>query len=136
MLTNKRELFENALIYHDSSAIAFFGNQMRDFDADGFCGNEYRSNELCAAVLNVQLSRMDGILDDLRKNKNYMMDQLACICEFLPSHDIAGDCESTLAIQFKTEEEARRFAPAEGIDGVLPIDTGKHIYKRWTPIMK
>lgn len=135
LLTNKRELFENALIYHDSSAIAFFGNQMRDFDADGFCGNEYRSNELCAAVLNVQLSRMDGILDDLRKNKKYMMDQLAGICEFLPSHDIAGDCGSTLAIQFKTEEEARRFATAEGIDGVLPIDTGKHVYSHWTPII-
>ena len=135
LLTNKRELFENALIYHDSSAIAFFGDQMRDFDADGFCGNEYRSNELCAAVLNVQLSRMDGILSDLRNNKKYMMDKLAGICEFIPSNDIAGDCGTTLAVQFDSEEEARRFATAEGIDGVLPIDTGKHVYSHWTPII-
>lgn len=136
LLTDNRTLFERALIYHDSSAVAFFGDQMQDFTTDGFCGNEYRSNELCAAVLNVQLTRLDGILSDLRKNKKYMMDQLEGICKFIPSNDIEGDCGTTLAVQFESEEAARRFATAEGIQGVLPIDTGKHVYRRWTPIME
>ena len=69
LLTNKREVFERALIYHDSSAIAYFGDQMKDFTQNGFCGTEYRSNELCAAVLNVQLDRLDTLLSDLRRNK-------------------------------------------------------------------
>ena len=136
LLTDDRTLFERALIYHDSSAVAFFGDQMQDFKTEGFCGNEYRSNELCAAVLNVQLSRLDGILSDLRKNKKYMMDQLDGICKFIPSNDIEGDCGTTLAVQFDCEEAARRFATAEGIRGVLPIDTGKHVYRRWTPIIE
>ena len=136
LLTDNRTLFERALIYHDSSAVAFFGDQMQDFTTEGFCGNEYRSNELCAAVLNVQLTRLDGILSDLRKNKKYMMDQLEGICKFIPSNDIEGDCGTTLAVQFESEEAARRFATAEGIQGVLPIDTGKHVYRRWTPIME
>ena len=55
---------------------------------------------------------------------------------FIPSNDIDGDCGTTLAFQFTCEEEARRFATAEGIGGVLPIDTGKHVYKRWKPIME
>jgi len=70
LLTDNRDIFEKALIYQDSSAVAFFGNQMEGFETQGFCGNEYRSNELCAAVMNVQLGRLDGILTDLRKNKS------------------------------------------------------------------
>ncbi len=135
-LTNNREFFERALIYQDSSAVAFFGDQMQGFTTEGFCGNEYRSNELCAAVINVQLSRLDGILADLRKNKKYMMDQLEGYCKFIPSNDIEGDCATTLALQFESEEDARSFAVTEGVCGTLPIDTGKHIYKHWTPIME
>lgn len=135
LLTDNRQLFERALIYHDSSAVAFFGDQMEGFETEGFCGHEFRSNELCAAVLNVQLSRLDSILNDLRKNKKYIMEQLADTCEFIPSNDINGDCGTTLAFKFETEEKARAFATAEGIKGTLPIDTGKHVYKHWTPIM-
>lgn len=136
LLTNNRDIFERALIYHDSSAVAYFGNQMQDFNTEGFCGNEYRSNELCAAVMNVQLSRLDGILKDLRKNKKYIMDQLEGDCKFIPSNDIEGDCGTMLAFQFESEKDARAFATAEGIKGNLPIDTGKHVYKHWTPIME
>lgn len=136
LLTDNKEIFERALIYQDSSAVAFFGNQMEGFSTVGFCGNEYRSNELCAAVLNVQLDRLDGILADLRKNKKYLMDNLKDICKFIPSNDISGDCGIVLAIQFDNEESARKFATADGIDGILPIDTGKHVYKHWTPIIE
>ncbi len=136
MLTNNRDFFERALIYHDSGAVAFFGDQMSGFSTEGFCGNEYRSNELCAAVLNVQLSRMDSILTDLRKNKKYVMDKLEGLCDFVPSHDIEGDCGTTLAFRFETEEAARAFATAEGINGTLPIDTGRHVYTHWTPVIE
>lgn len=134
LLTGNRMIFERALIYQDSSAVAFFGNQMENFETEGFCGNEYRSNELCAAVLNVQLSRLDGILSDLRRNKKYIMDQLEGVCRFIPSNDMEGDCGTTLAFAFDSEKQARRFA--EGIRGTLPIDTGKHVYTHWTPIME
>ena len=136
LLTNNRNIFERALIYHDSSAVAFFGDQMQGFTTEGFCGNEYRSNELCAAVMNVQLDRLNEILSDLRKNKTYMMEKLADVCAFIPSNDINGDCGTTLAFKFETEEKARVFATAEGIKGTLPIDTGKHVYSHWTPIME
>lgn len=136
MVTDNREVFERALIYQDSSAVAFFGDQMSDFATEGFCGSEYRSNELCAAVLRVQLTRLDSILADLRKNKRYMMEQLADVCRFAPSNDTGGDCGILIPIQFDTEEEARRFATAEGIYGTLPIDTDKHVYSNWTPILQ
>ena len=137
LLTDSKEIFERALIYHDSSAVAFFGNQMDGFVTEPFCGNEYRSNELCAAVLNIQLDRLDTILADLRKNKRYMMDSLKGVCNFIPSNDTEGDCGTTLAIQFESEKAARAFAESvEDVKCTLPIDTGKHVYRHWTPIME
>ncbi len=136
LLTDCKEVFERALIYQDSSAVAFFGDQMAGFETDGFCGSEFRSNELCAAVMNVQLDRLDGILTDLRKNKKAIMDMFKDVAEFIPSNDIEGDCGTTVAFKFDTEEKARKFATAPGVGGTLPIDTGKHVYKHWTPIME
>ena len=136
LLTDNRELYERALIYHDSSAIAYFGNQMEDFKTEQFCGSEYRANELCAAVLGVQLTRMDGILADNRKNKAALKTLLAGKAEFAPVNDEEGDCATTLALRFDSEEAARRFAKAPGVGGTLPIDTGKHVYRNWTPIME
>ena len=136
LLTQDKNLYERALIYHDAGAIAFFGDQMTGFETEGFCGNEYRSNELCAAVMRVQLTRLDGILADLRKNKKYLMDAIADIAQFVPSNDLEGDCGTTLALRFETEEKARAFATAPGVRGTLPIDTGRHVYTHWEPIMK
>jgi len=136
LLTNDRAFFERALIYHDSSAIAYFGDQLKNFTTEQFCGREYRTNEISAAVLRIQLERLDGILHDLRKNKKSLMEKIKDVCRFAPSNDPEGDCGTTLPVQFDTEEEARAFAEAEGIKGSLPIDTGKHIYRNWTPIME
>lgn len=134
--TNNRLFFERALIYHDSSAVAYFGDQLNNFETPLFCGNEYRGNEISSAVLRVQLKRLDGILSDLKKNKKYMMDKLAPFCDFVPSNDIAGDCGTTLALRFDTAEKACAFAEDPDICGTRPINTGKHIYKNWTPIME
>lgn len=136
LLTDNRQIFERSLIYHDSGAVAFFGDQKKGFTTEGFCGSEYRSNELCAAVMKVQLGRLDGILADLRKNKKYMMDKLEGVCKFIPSNDIEGDCGTTLAIRFESEAEARAFVDSNRVHSGMPIDSGRHIYKNWTPIMQ
>lgn len=136
LVTDNRDIFENSLIYHDSSAIAYFGKQMQDFKATSFCGKEYRSNEISAAILCEQFERLDGILADLRKNKNSLMELLSPYCCFAPSNDLEGDCGTTLAIAFESEEAARKFATYEGVMCGLPIDTGKHVYTNWSCIME
>lgn len=136
LVTNNRDIFENSLIYHDSSAIAYFGKQMEDFKATSFCGKEYRSNEVSAAILYEQFEKLDSILADLRKNKKALMEKLAPYCTFAPSNDLDGDCGTTLPIAFETEEAARRFATYENVKCGLPIDTGKHVYTNWSCIME
>lgn len=137
LLTNNRTIFERALIYHDSSAVCFFGDQLKDVDEKLFCGSEYRTNEIQAAILRVQLKRLDGILADLRKNKKALMEKISAYCEFVPSNDIDGDCATTVAIRFDSSEKVDAFTKAEGICGAIsPINTGKHIYTNWIQIMQ
>ena len=135
LFTNDKKIFERALIYHDSSAVAYFGDQLSGVETEVFCGNEYRTNGITAAILREQLKRMDGIISDLRSNKKYVMDAISDICEFVPSNDIEGDCGTTVAILFDSADKAEAFSVAEGIGGTVPINTGKHVYKNWTPIM-
>lgn len=133
LITSNRKIFENSLIYHDSSAVAFFGNQLENFGAEPFCGTEYRTNDINAAILFEQLKKLDNILSKLRGHKKKLMEAIGEKVVFAPSNDIEGDCGTTVAIQFDTEAKTRAFA--EKIGGWIPYDTGKHVYKNWTPIM-
>ncbi len=136
LLTNEDILFQRALIYHDSSAVSFFGNQMDSFSESMFGGVEYRTNELNAAVLRVQISRLDGILADLRRVKKTIMDSCKDVVSFIPSNDIEGDCATTLALRFDSAEDAVAFTEKLSFGTTIPINTGKHIYKHWTPVME
>lgn len=138
LATDSREIFERALIYHDSSAIAYFGNQLDSFTTEQFCGSEFRVSEFTGAILREQLKKLDPILYDLRRNKAYLLDKLNGTYNFIRSNDILGDCGTTLAFWFDTEEEAVEFehkAGAAGYPATRPINTGKHVYTNWTPIM-
>ncbi len=135
LLTNDKSIADKALIYHDSSAVAFFGEQLKDVNVEPFCGNEYRVGEISSAILRVQLGRMDGILSDLRRVKNTIVEAISDVATLVPTNDPDGGCATTLALRFDTEAEARAFATAEGVNGTVPFDTGKHVYTNWTPIM-
>ena len=69
LLTNDKDIYGRALIYHDSSAVVFFGDQLSGIEENPFCGVEYRTNEITCAILRCQLKRLDGILHDLRTQK-------------------------------------------------------------------
>ncbi|MEE1223944.1 MAG: DegT/DnrJ/EryC1/StrS family aminotransferase [Clostridia bacterium] len=135
LLTNDKQIYQRAYIYHDSSAVAFFGNQLDGNEEEQFCGTEYRVGEITAAILREQLKRLDGILADLRRIKSTLKDALKDDFEFVPSNDEKGDCSLVLALKFDSEEKARAFKTKFG-SGELPIDTGKHVYSNWTAIMK
>ena len=139
LVTGNRNIFERALIYHDSSAIAYFGDQLSSITAETFCGSEFRVSEITGAILREQLKKLDPILAALGRNARYLKERLESRYAFLPSNDAEGDCHTTLPFRFDTEEEAVAFkqkADAAGYPGTRPIDTGKHVYTNWTPIMQ
>ena len=137
MATDNKTVFEKALIYHDSSAIAYFGNQLDSISVRPFVGNEYRVSEITGAIMREQLKRLDGIIEDLHKVRNYIYDKIADTgLSILKSHDRDGELGTVLAFGFETEQKARSFAESDGIEGSLPIDSGRHVYRNWTPIME
>ncbi len=138
LLTNNDKIFHGAHIYQDASGIAFFGDQLAQNDIEPFCGVEYRTNEVGAAIMREQLKGMDDLLADLRRTKKAIMDGLSDTFEFAPSNDPDGDCGITVALKFDDAKKAREFSEkiyGEGVMGELPIDTGKHVYSNWTPII-
>ena len=135
LFTNDKTIADRALIYHDASAVAFFGEQLKDVDVKPFCGAEYRVSEISSAIIREQLKKMDPILADLKKNKTYIADRIADVATFVPTNDKDGGCATIIALRFESEEKARAFATSEGINGTVPFDTGKHVYTNWTPIM-
>ena len=136
LLTNDDTVYQRALIYHDASAIAFFGDQLKDVTEPQFCGTEFRTNEITAAILHRQFLKLDGILHDLRRNKALLADLLSIKYRFAPSNDAAGDCGTTLPVVFGSEAEARAFCVKATVGTIMPIDTGKHIYNHWTAILE
>ncbi len=131
LITSDKGIYERALIHHDSCGIAFFGNQLEGSTEEVFAGGEFRASEISAAIMTVQLDRLEGILSDLRRNKKIMLDVIGDRFTPIPSADIEGDCGSTLAFTFETADEAWRFTENCPYPSLRPINTGKHVYTNW-----
>jgi len=134
LVTNRREVFERALIYHDSSAVCFFGNQLEDITVVPFCGNEYRTNEITSAILRQQLKKLDGIIKDLKKRKKYLAEKLSVKYSINYTNDFEGDLGMHIQIIASTEEEAKRIVE-QGVGDRL-INSSRHVYTDWEAIMQ
>ena len=136
VLTNNDTLYERALIYQDSSAISFFGDQLNGISEPQFAGSQFRTNEISAAILNEQFNRLEGILDDLRRNKKKLKELLAPYCRFAPSNDEEGDCGVALSIEFDSEEDCITFFKKAPKGTTRPRESDRHIYCFWTAILE
>lgn len=136
VVTNNKLAYDRAMIYHDGGAA--FRPYASDFEVPVFMGTQMRTNEVTAAIMNVQLTRMDGIIEDLRRIKKKMTEALSDCDKFTiaPSHDIEGDLGTTLPLRFKDVETAMKFAEDKTIGGGLVVNSGKHIYYNWGPVME
>ncbi len=139
LVTKNRQIFERALIFHDSSAVAFFGTQLDGINEPLFGGTEFRISDITGAILREQLKKLPAIIDDLHKNKFALIEKLSNKNLVAPSHDSEGDTATTLSLRFESTEKTTAFAEKcqeNGLGIVIPINTGKHIYTNWTQIME
>ncbi|MCM8785539.1 MAG: DegT/DnrJ/EryC1/StrS family aminotransferase [Candidatus Omnitrophica bacterium] len=134
LVTNDRIVYEKASIFHDSGTA--FRPYAGEFSIPIFLGLQFRASEIMGAIMRVQLKRLDKILKDLRKNKRRIMEEMKNIpgVEFAPSNDIDGDCGVMIPFRFENEKIAKKFAEISG--GYRPIDSGKHVWFDWKPIIE
>ena len=126
LVTNDKKVFERAFVLHDSGTA--FRPYAGELSVPIILGMQFRASEITGAILRVQLRRLEGMLKDLRAIKNYFMTKLADMVKFAPSNDQKGDCGVVIVFQFNNETQARQFSKSEGVNGWMPIDSGKHVY--------
>lgn len=139
LVTDNRNIHENALIHHDSGAA--FRSYLPSMQVPVFSGLNFRINEILSAILRVQLKRLDGILATLRMEKKIIMNELEDQGDFVfnPINDVEGDCATTIAMLFPSVKEMRKCLKNlkdYGISVNSPIDSGLHVYTNWKPVME
>ena len=105
-----------------------------------FAGHNFRASEFEGAVFNVQLRRLDGMLARMRDQKKLSWKSAAPAASPL----LATTVWTTSAVpiwDFSLTRRVRRGAlpmPSRRREwvGFLPMDTGRHVYTRWDPIMR
>lgn len=133
LVTNSAELHERAFITHDGSS--FFSRHAEWFERPDFAGLAFRLNEVSAAILNVQLGRLDEILAALRAVRDRVAAALAAaaVLKPIPVHDPDGSCGTHLGYLLEDAKHAELFlaaADSEEISAFRGIGYG-HSYVEW-----
>ncbi|MEI6421934.1 MAG: DegT/DnrJ/EryC1/StrS family aminotransferase [Lentisphaerota bacterium] len=135
MVTSDPSVYERASIFHDSGSS--FRPYAKDFTIPVFLGQQFRASELMGAVMRGQLRRLEGILADARRNASRIRNELGFVkgLKIAPMNDPLGDCGTSVAFTFESEVKARNFTKSPGVPAWLPIDTGKHVFINWEPML-
>jgi len=139
LVTDDPVLHERALIFHDGGAA--FRTHASQVGVPFFAGLNFRMSEILAAVLRVQLRRIDSLLRRTRCHRDRLADGLSKhpALRLIKHHDYDGGCATQLGLLFPAEEEARAFAARlreQGVGAVIPMDTDRHIYTNWQPVVE
>lgn len=142
VITNQEEVWKRAVMYHD-----VIGGLRNHFAPEEIIwGINFRMPELLAAVMLVQLRRLDHLLTAMRERKRMLKAGIEATAQrkgvtFRTLNDPEGD--AAIALIFFTETPAKAWAVADALRAenigasVLyhPDHSDYHIYAHWTPIM-
>jgi dTDP-4-amino-4,6-dideoxygalactose transaminase len=139
LVTDDQTIYHRALIFHDGGSV--FRDHASQITTPFFAGMNFRINEILSAVMRVQLTRLDGMLEAMLTEKRLMIHALGGVGGFTfnPIHDVEGDCGTTLALLFETPEHLRDVLDRlheQGVRADTPIDSGRHVYTNWEPVLK
>jgi dTDP-4-amino-4,6-dideoxygalactose transaminase len=131
LLTNRADIYERGFVAHDGSS----SFSPHTFAEPVFAGLAFRMGELAAAVLNVQLERLDEILGRLRSARDRIDAALAAAVDVprVFCHDPAGACGTHLGLLFDDATDADRFVAAvdsDDVNAVHAVGWG-HSYPEW-----
>ncbi len=142
VITNSRDVFNRAVMFHD----VIGGSRNNIPENEILPGVNFRMTELQAAVALVQLSRLDGLLDQMRQRKAMLKNAMASVAQrkgitFRTENDSAGDAAVCLVFLMPEAERAHAVAKALSAEGAAagvlytPGRSDYHIYPYWSPIM-
>lgn len=108
LITNSDLYYQKSLCVQD--ACCLFGPTFKDSftEIEPFIGQSMRVSEISGALMQVQLSRLDQILEKLRRHKNILMNEMESQqLEVIKAWDEAGDCGTSLFVKFSSPDRAQ-----------------------------
>jgi dTDP-4-amino-4,6-dideoxygalactose transaminase len=137
-VTNRKAVYDRGSVAVD--CCSFYWNPDQDREDLQFAGHNFRASEFEGAILNAQLIRLEPMLKKMRRQKQRLTvaGEKAGL-QSIVNHSIEDECGTHAGFLFETEKQARAFrgnlAQAK-VSSFLPMDTGRHVYTRWEPIMR
>jgi dTDP-4-amino-4,6-dideoxygalactose transaminase len=109
----------------------------RDEDSKPFAGNGARASEFMGAVLNVQLDRIDGIIEAMRRERDTILagiqDLKSLGLRAAPLNSREFDCATNVFLTLPTSEAADAFVNT--FPSVIAGKTGRHTYTEWDQVL-
>jgi dTDP-4-amino-4,6-dideoxygalactose transaminase len=131
-----------AVVTNDDAAIARMGCMVdcckfywtdRQTDESLFVSNGARASEIEGAILNIQLDRLDGMLDIMRNYKKRILAALADTgLQPIKANSLDYEAGTHVMFVLPSEEQATKFQQLAG-SGIAG-KTGRHVYTEWDPI--
>ena len=123
VVTNDPLVFEQAVRYQDLGFLRpTFKAQLSDeVHAQEFTGNQYRMNEVTAAVALAQLDKLDWIIERCHRAWCLLREKLSIVAPgllFRQCNDENGDAGITLYLDLLTPDGAKPFAEALAAEGI------------------
>jgi 8-amino-3,8-dideoxy-alpha-D-manno-octulosonate transaminase len=145
VITNDERLYDRCMGYHDTAACwrpDRFAEQR--YEGELFCGVNYRMSELTGAVMLAQLTRLDGLLDAMRRNQQRIISQVRATpgIKLRPVHDPQGDVGICLIFYLDDPTKVPGFVAAlqaEGVAAAGVFNAGIpdwHIYAHWKHVIE
>ena len=137
-VTKTRPVYDRGSVAVD--CCSYYWNPEEEREDLQFAGHNFRASEFEGAILNAQLKRLGGILERMRGHKR----EVTAAGEdaglkSIRNNSLDYECGTHAGFIFGDEEAARGFADglhSRGVGAFLPMDTGRHVYTRWDPIMR
>lgn len=132
--TNSEELYKRAFAIHDQGHLPL--RQGVEQGSRTVIGLDFRMTELAAAVLLVQLKKIEMIKEQLKKNKKRFKERIKDIegLSFRKLPDPEGELGTLLTVLLPDQEVARKVGDDLGC-GVV-ADSGWHLYNNMEHILK
>ena len=142
LITNDPDLYNRAVMVHD-----VVGGQRNKIPTEQIIpGLNFRMSELQGAVMLVQLERLEGLLQEMRRNKAMLKGAMESAAQkngirFRAINDAAGDAAIALIFTVPNAERAGKIAEALAAEGAPAgvmyradrIDY--HVYTHWAPLV-
>lgn len=138
LITNRDDVYDMAIDVHDCA-----GSVRRGIGLPQFPGYNFRASELQGAVARVQLGRLDGLLQRMRANQNWLAERVAELpgLTLRRGTDEGGDagiCLIAFAETAALAADAVDALKAEGVGAMRiysPDFIDLHIYPYWKPVL-